>query len=297
MRVPVQGRHPKGIQIRDGEQFVIPSGSLTLSLNPLQSTGYLFRPGVEFIASTLFLEASPKKEREYVTSRPSLKINSVRPSMPFLRCKDSTSTRRTIWKKLSAIMESHRSTSEFWAFWTGMYLARARLAIQARNAAQSAWATACAERCRAMMLFKQSFEQVVWMGHSVKRIIDILKVWEANRENADEEFWQTVFNENSYVLSQVFAVPTVFIKDKAYVGGMNLERTDGRLVDFLFSAESSREAIVIEIKTPKTKLLAAKYRGLWPPSRELSEPFFKFQTIVRNWREAFEVSPKVKTAT
>jgi hypothetical protein len=122
-----------------------------------------------------------------------------------------------------------------------------------------------------MLLFKQHLFEVVWMGHSAKRIIDVIKIWGGNRENKDEEFWQLTLTEHSYVLSQVFAVPVVFIKEKAYVGGMNLERSDAKFVDYLFSAESSTEAILIEIKTPVSKLLGSEYRkGVYSPSGELS---------------------------
>jgi hypothetical protein len=121
-----------------------------------------------------------------------------------------------------------------------------------------------------MVVFKESLEDVVWMGNSASRIIDILRIWDGNRTNADEEFWQLTFNENSYALSQVFAIPMLFIKDKAYVGGMTLERSDARFVDYLYSTESSREAILIEIKTPTTPLVGRPYRGSRPPSAELA---------------------------
>jgi hypothetical protein len=74
-----------------------------------------------------------------------------------------------------------------------------------------------------MMKFKEELEEAVWMGHSVSRVIDILKIWESHKKNSAEEFWQLTFNENSYVLSQVFAVPVVFIQERAYVGGTKIE--------------------------------------------------------------------------
>lgn len=52
---------------------------------------------------------------------------------------------------------------------------------------------------------------------------------------------------------------------------MKLSRTEARFIDYLFSAESSREAILIEIKTPVTKILGSEYRnGVYPLSTELS---------------------------
>jgi hypothetical protein len=89
--------------------------------------------------------------------------------------------------------------------------------------------------------------------------------------NNDEEFWQTLFARHSYVLSQLFAYPIVLIKGKAYVGGKGLSNTGGNVVDFLLKKESSGAAILVEIKTPQTRLLGAKYRdGVYPPSTDLS---------------------------
>jgi hypothetical protein len=173
-------------------------------------------------------------------------------------------------EQILTIMKKHQGTREFWAMSSGLFLNMAREAIANGQAARAAWAAAYAERVRSMMVFKESLEEVVWMGSSAKRLIDILGTWDGHRQNADEEFWQLTFNENSYVLSQVFAVPMLFLKEKAYVGGMTLERSDSRFVDYVYSAESSREAILIEIKTPTTPLLASEYRGNRPPSRELA---------------------------
>ena len=98
----------------------------------------------------------------------------------------------------------------------------------------------------------------------------VVKTWKANIDNNDEEFWQGIFANHSYVLSQLFAYPIVFIKGKAYVGGKDLSNSGGNVVDFLFRTESSGAAVLVEIKTPQTHLLGAKYRdGVFPPSTDL----------------------------
>ena len=98
----------------------------------------------------------------------------------------------------------------------------------------------------------------------------LLKSWSVNADNKDEEFWQILFARHSYVLSQLFAYPIVFIKGKAYVGGKDLCNTGGNVVDFLFRTESSGAAVLVEIKTPKAHLLGAEYRdGVFPPSTDL----------------------------
>ena len=61
----------------------------------------------------------------------------------------------------------------------------------------------------------------------------------------------------------------VFVGDKAYVGGMNVDRQDAKFVDYLYANDSSNDAFVS--KTPVTKLLGSKYRkGVYKPSAELS---------------------------
>jgi hypothetical protein len=222
------------------------------------------------LAGTLFLEGLHQAEDGYFEAAAVLErsTDAIVNSFPPLQGLDINNPEHS--DKIFTIMQGHSSTAEFWALWTGQFLAMAREAIAENNASRAAWATACAERFRSMMVFKQALEDVVWMGHSAKRIVDMLGVWDGNRATSDEQFWQQTFTENAYVLSQVFAVPMVFIQDRAYVGGMALERTDARFVDYLFSTESSREAILIEIKTPTTQLLASDYRGNRPPSRELA---------------------------
>jgi len=98
----------------------------------------------------------------------------------------------------------------------------------------------------------------------------ILKEWNENADSADEDFWQGLFSRHTYVLSQVFSYPVIFIKGKAYAGGKDLTNAGGNVVDFLFKTESSGAAVLIEIKTPKAQLLGSKYRdGAYPPSSEL----------------------------
>jgi len=99
----------------------------------------------------------------------------------------------------------------------------------------------------------------------------LMKTWTQNISNGEEEFWQDLLARHSFVLSQLFAYPVVLIKDKAYVGGKTLENIGGNVVDFLLRAETTGAAVLIEIKTPQTRLLAPQYRtGVFPPSNDVN---------------------------
>jgi Domain of unknown function (DUF4263) len=98
-----------------------------------------------------------------------------------------------------------------------------------------------------------------------------LRYWEQNRTNSSEDFWQKTLAERAYVLSQAFAYPVLVIREKAYVGGKRLDNKHGNVVDFLAKIESTDNVVLIEIKTPTTKLLGPEYRdGAFPLSPELS---------------------------
>ena len=98
----------------------------------------------------------------------------------------------------------------------------------------------------------------------------ILDVWSRNATNPNEDFWQEELAKHSFVLSFLFAYPIIVIREKAYVGGKEYDNRHGNLVDFLARVPTSRNAVLIEIKTPVTPLLGTQYRqDVFPPSTEL----------------------------
>jgi hypothetical protein len=168
-------------------------------------------------------------------------------------------------------IQKDQSTIEWWALLAGTFNSIVKDAVTDGDARKAAWAMRAAERFRSMCVFKAHLEEVIWMGQSARRLVDVLKIWNGNKANALEEFWQQLFKQNPYVLTQLFSVPVVFIGDKAYVGGMNINRQDAKFVDYLYANDSSNDALLVELKTPVTKLLGSRYRrGVYKPSAELS---------------------------
>jgi hypothetical protein len=291
LHVVEPGDHGKGIRIRAGDRFTIPAGWLTFSLNPLKSHGRLSRAGIDMLANQLFLEnIQGRKESiwEHLLEV-ERRTDSVVSEFPPLHGLDVN--KEDDFLAIVDILQQHKESKENFAFWAGSFLASARAARDTQDLDTAIWSIAFAERCLSMMKFKEALEDVVWMGHSVARLRDVLAIWDTSQDNALEEFWQETFKENSFVLSQVFAEPLVFIQDKAYVGGMRLDRSDARFVDYLFSVESSREAVLIEIKTPTTPLIGGEYRGHRMPSRELVGSIMQ----VSNYRA--ELVQSLKTLT
>ena len=111
---------------------------------------------------------------------------------------------------------------------------------------------------------------------------EAVEYWDQNRFNSDEEFWQQALSDRVFVLSQLFAFTTVVIREKVYVGSKQVTNRGGNVVDFLSRLKTTDSTALIEIKTPRTKLLASEYRGVFPFSSELSGAV----TQVLNYRQS-----------
>ena len=269
-RAACPGDHGIGVQVKAGERFVIPSGWLQFSFNPLKARGQLTKSGVDWLANMVFLDEIQKHKKDVieVLRNQEDRYDYILRQSKLLEGLDITNNEdgEKIWE----ILLNNKESIEWWANLTGMLAKMAREAMESGNMEEAVWAASFSERSRAMLLFKEHMEEVVWMGVSAKRLVDIIQTWDSNKSNGDEGFWQLTLNQNTYALSQIFAVPLLFIKNEAYVGGMNIDRHDAKLVDYLFAMESSKDSVLIEIKTPITKLLGTKYRGTYRPSAELS---------------------------
>jgi hypothetical protein len=260
-----------GVRIRKGDRFAIPAGWLTVSFNPLKSRGQLSDAGLAWFAKHVIIEEWLGKRDQLEDAAAALQeqMHKIAMESPQLSALGDSASPES--EAVQAVLSQIRDTREFWAYCTSMFLSLATAARHEHDSDTAVWATASAERCRMMFLFKEHLEDAVRMAQSARRLIDAIQIWDANRDNDDEGFWQHTLSEHSYVLAQVFAVPVVFIGERAYVGGTRIDGTEGKFVDYLLAAEASRETILVEIKTPKTPLVGSIYRkGVYKPAAELS---------------------------
>lgn len=272
MRTREIGKHGIGINVKEGEQFVIPAEWLITSANPLKGNGNFTRSGLSWFAKLIFLSELPRSVDEFKVVLDSNEKYCSEVLKRSVHLKGLDIEKESDMEIAFDIIRKLEGTAEWYAMAFGSFNAIALSAIEEGDANKAAWAMSFAERMRSMCVFKENLEEVVWIGHSAgRKIVKLLKLWDANRDNGDEGFWQIHFNENPYVLSQLLSVPVVFIRDNAYVGGMTVDRKDARLVDYLFSGDLSNEAILIEIKAPTTPLLGPKYRRqIYRPSSEIA---------------------------
>jgi hypothetical protein len=272
MKLREFGKHGVGVPVREGDQLVIPAGWLKLAANPLKGSGRFTKFGLGRFAALVFGNGLETHRHDFLNTVAELdnQYGEVLKNSALLSGLDLEDPKQSdaIFNKLHA----NQDAPEWWLYLSGGYLSITKHAIENQDASLAAWAMACAERFRSLYLFKEHFEEVVWMGHSAKPLIDLIGVWDINKTNNDEDFWHFQLQLHAFAFTQLFSVPVTLIKGKAYVGGQGIDRRDARFVDFLFSGGSASEAILVEIKTPVTPLIQKRpYRGnVYAPSRELT---------------------------
>jgi Domain of unknown function (DUF4263) len=287
MKIREPGKHGIGIKIDKGDRVTFPAGALQFSANPLKSSSQFSKTGVAWFAELIFgVDLAKKEAREnfgevverIIESNEMLFRNSE--LLKGLRF-DSPEDAENICSRLMA----QPKTVEWWAYMAAGMASEAKRAIEEGNSSEAAWAMAVSERFRSLAVFQSHFAEAVFVGQSAKKLVALLQTWDANKQNSDEGFWQIKFQENAYAISQIFSIPTVFIQDKAYVGGMSIDGKDARLLDFLFAGGSSNDAILVEIKAPTTRLLGARYRtSVFGPSKDLAGSVVQVSDYCENLR-------------
>jgi hypothetical protein len=282
------GAHGIGFIVEKGDQFIMPAGFLTMSANPLKGSGRFSSHGLSWFAEMVFgVDIANKKNREDFPAAIRVIMESnedLFKNAEYLKGLDLSdpANEQEMFNRIAA----NDKTVEWWGYMAAGFGSIALNAIEQGNASEAAWAMATGERFRALSVFKLNFEEAVFMGHSARPLIELIRTWDSNKENGDEGFWQITLSENAYAISQLFSVPVTLIQGKAYVGGMTLEGKDARFLDFMFSGGSANDAILVEIKTPATKLLGAKYRkNVYPPSAELAGSIVQVNDYCHSLRE------------
>lgn len=119
---------------------------------------------------------------------------------------------------------------------------------------------------RLIALSQLSNEKLLDLAQNLNqtRLSKLLELWNESidTESENEGFWQRLFEDNAWVLSQIFACPYTQIGSECYYGGKKINNTGGVNGDFLFKNNLTDNVGFIEIKTPSTKLVGKKYRGI-----------------------------------
>ena len=107
--------------------------------------------------------------------------------------------------------------------------------------------------------------ELVTLEDLIERYLDMMQARTPERQ------WQRFLNANPFILSLAFGYPVVKVRDQASVGGHRISGAGETIADFLLKNSLTNNCAIVEIKTPRTRLLnKSSYRGsVFTPSSHL----------------------------
>ena len=92
-----------------------------------------------------------------------------------------------------------------------------------------------------------------------------------NRRSQETE-WQRFFERYTFLLSLALGYPIVFVQKQPSLGGSKLDGSGDKYGDFLYKNSKTNNSVIVELKTPRTKLLntTAVRDGVYGPSSALT---------------------------
>ena len=104
-----------------------------------------------------------------------------------------------------------------------------------------------------LSLLDQQDIDILSVSLRIKELRSTKALIEKNLDNGDEGFWQSIFSEHTWIISQIFSTPYLFFREQPYVGGKGIENSAGKFPDYLYRSNVTNNIAVVEIKTPTTK--------------------------------------------
>jgi hypothetical protein len=255
----------------EGDQIISIEGSVILSLDHAKATANLSKIGISLMAQILYFSDQPNTPEEVISTldkyqEQALKVweeKSIAMGLDLSKNNEEDNI------KFVETINQNTNSAEWWAGQVLKNIIRVKESIDNNNVLDAAIAINLLMNSRSMLIFKQHLEDTIWNGYMINHLKNILKIWIENQENNSEEFWQNIFLQNPIILSQVFCSPVIILKEKAFVGGKTIDNTNGNIVDFLLANNLSDNVVLIEIKTPKSKLFGSSYRNIYNMSPDL----------------------------
>ncbi|MBQ0040810.1 MAG: DUF4263 domain-containing protein [Clostridiales bacterium] len=115
---------------------------------------------------------------------------------------------------------------------------------------------------------------------------------ENNLENDSErDYWQKFFEDNAWILAQLFHAPVMLFDGKKYLGGKSLDDNGGQYSDFIYKNSITNNVSIIEIKSPKKPLIGKPYRQVHTISDEVSggvnQLIKQKETLLNNYSQLY----------
>jgi hypothetical protein len=165
------GEGGKGIRVQAGDSFIIPAGSIKLSLDPAAG-GRLFRHGVAFLAKQFIYSSAPNKAEDLARLLDSYAKDADAILKASEHLKDLDLDSEDGSNRALEILQEKKETRDWYALLLGSFARLAQDSLESGDARQAAWATYHATAAHSMtVILERTFEQTLWRGYLANRVV------------------------------------------------------------------------------------------------------------------------------
>jgi hypothetical protein len=194
----------KGMKVLEGDRVLASAGAISMSLEREISASRFSRHGISWYAQMLYYmdQAKQPEEVEQMLTKFEEDAIATLKSSPLLDGLDLDKDEDV--PQIIERISSQKDTRECFAMEMIGCCILSKNCIKENKTQEAILAISRLMNARSMLIFKDTFEKFVWSGYLVADLKSLLKIWQENKHNANEKFWEDIFHSNQLVLSQVF---------------------------------------------------------------------------------------------
>jgi hypothetical protein len=161
----------KGIKIRAGDEFTIPAGWITMSLDPSKATGRFFRGGVGWFVQRLLIGDIPRDpgDLDELLTRYEREADEILRASPKLSHLDPDNEEHGA--EAFEILEKDQTSIEWWAMVLGGMEGHVRDCLKAGESEAAVLSACRMQAAHSMLVFKRHLEEHVWTGYRHSQLI------------------------------------------------------------------------------------------------------------------------------
>jgi hypothetical protein len=165
------GEGGKGIHVREGDRFTIPSGWLTISLDPSRSRGRLTRPGISWFATQQLAAGIPGQTDELEGFLKSYEeqadaVLKASENLSHLDLETEDGGREAV-----EMVTKDQGSADWWAMVMGAMAADLRSRLTSGEVAEAVLSACRMQAAHSILVFKEQLEPHVWTGYRHTRLI------------------------------------------------------------------------------------------------------------------------------
>jgi len=165
------GEGGKGIKVEKGDSFILPAGSISISLDPTKTSNRFTRHGVSWFVEHLIVQPLNRSADELTDlfeywDNQAEALLKASEKLSHLDLEDEKDCETAV-----QIVEQHRGSLEWWALMALLNAKKAKKCLDEGESADAVLAACRAQASHSMVIYMRDLEEYVWTGYQHFQLI------------------------------------------------------------------------------------------------------------------------------